>query len=69
MTSSFQEKTEAKQKEIFLFYSVMNKNKRLDLKDILSKSILKKEHSHKINGRWKNQYIDLDLISEIKPVF
>lgn len=47
----------------------MNKNKRLDLKDILSKSILKKEYSHKINGRSENQYIDLDLISEIKPVF
>ena len=69
MTSSFQEITEVKQKDIFLFYSVMNKNKRLDLKDILSKSILKKEYSHKINGRWENQYIDLDLIPEIKPVF
>ena len=69
MTSSFQEITEVKQKDIFLFYSVMNKNKRLDLKDILSRSILKKEYSHKINGRWENQYIDLDLISEIKPVF
>ena len=47
----------------------MNKNKRLSLKDILSKSILKREYSHKINGRWENQYIDLDLIPEIKPVF
>ena len=47
----------------------MNKDKRIDLKDILSRSILKKEYSHKINGRWENQYIDLDLISEIKPVF
>ena len=25
--------------------------------------------SHKINGRWENQYIDLDLIPGIKPVF
>tara|TARA_Y100000287_G_scaffold148555_1_gene123661 strand:+ start:120 stop:671 length:552 start_codon:yes stop_codon:yes gene_type:complete len=47
----------------------MNKDKRLYLKNILSKSILKKEFSHKINGRWENQYIDLDLIPEIKPVF
>ena len=47
----------------------MNKNKRHDLKDILSISILEKEYSHKINGRWENQYIDLDLILEIKPVF
>ena len=69
MTSSFQEITEVKQKDIFLFYSAMNTNKRLDLKDILSKSILKKEYSHKINGRWENQYIDLDLLPEIKPVF
>ena len=47
----------------------MDKNKRHDLKDILSISILEKEYSHKINGRWENQYIDLDLILEIKPVF
>ena len=47
----------------------MNKDKRLYIKNILSKSILKKEFSHKINGRWENQYIDLDLIPEIKPVF
>ena len=47
----------------------MNKDKRLYLKNILSKSILKKEFSHKVNGRWENQYIDLDLIPEIKPVF
>ena len=47
----------------------MNKDKSLYLKNILSKSILKKEFSHKINGRWENQYIDLDLIPEIKPVF
>ena len=69
MTSSFQEITELKQKDIFLFYSPINKDKRLYLKDILSKSTLKKEYSHKINGRWENQYIDLDLISEIKPIF
>ena len=68
MTSSFREITELKQKDIFLFYSLMNKDKRLYLKNILSKSILKKEFSHKINGRWENQYIDLDLIPEIKPV-
>ena len=47
----------------------MNKDKRIHLKNILSKSTLKKEYSHKINGRWENQYIDLDLIPEIKPVF
>ena len=46
----------------------MNKDRRLYLKNILSKSTLKKEFSHKINGRWENQYIDLDLIPEIKPV-
>ena len=47
----------------------MNKDRRLYLKNILSKSTLKKQFSHKINGRWENQYIDLDLIPEIKPVF
>ena len=69
MTGSFQEITEVKQNDIFLFHSVLNNNKRLNLKNILSKSILKKKYSHKINGRWENQYIDLDLIPEIKPVF
>ena len=68
MTSSFQDIIELKQKDIFLFYSLMNKDKRLYLKNILSKSTLIKEFSNKINGRWENQYIDLDLIPEIKPV-
>ena len=68
MTSSFQDIIELKQKDIFLFYSLMNKDRRLYLKNILSKSTLKKQFSHKINGRWENQYIDLDLIPEIKPV-
>ena len=69
MTSSFQDIIELKQKDVFFFYSLINKDKRLHLKNILSKSTLKKEYSHKINGRWENQYIDLDLIPEIKPVF
>ena len=69
MTSSFQDIIELKQKDVFFFYSLMNKDKRIHLKNILSKSTLKKEYSHKINGRWENQYIDFDLISEIKPVF
>ena len=33
--------TKLKQKDIFLFYPLMNKNKRLDLKNILSKTTLK----------------------------
>tara|TARA_B100000035_G_C20612976_1_gene384811 strand:- start:221 stop:436 length:216 start_codon:yes stop_codon:yes gene_type:complete len=52
-----------------LFFSLINNDKRLNLKEILSKSTLEREYSHKINGRWENQYIDLDLISAIKPVF
>ena len=68
MTSSFQDIIELKQKNVFFFYSLMNKEKRIHHKNILSKSTLKKEYSHKINGRWENQYIDLNLIPEIKPV-
>ena len=52
-----------------MFYPLINKNKRPDHKNILSNSILEKAYSNKINGRWENQYIDLDLIPKIKPVF
>tara|TARA_B100000989_G_scaffold120458_2_gene88822 strand:- start:956 stop:1594 length:639 start_codon:yes stop_codon:yes gene_type:complete len=66
--NSFPDTIELKRKDIFLFYPPMNKDERLYIKNILSKSTLEKQFSHKINGRWENQYIDLDLIPEIKPV-
>ena len=45
--------------------------------DVDSESILKGMHdnsksihySHKINGRWENQYLDIHLVPEIKTVF
>ena len=67
--SSFQEITELKRKNILSFYPSIDKEKRLDLKDVLLNSTLKKKYSHKINGRWENQYLDLDLIPEIKSIF
>ena len=69
MTNSFQEITEQKRKDIFLFYLPINKDERLGLKKILFNPKLEKAYSHKINGRWENQYVDLDFIPEIKPVF
>ena len=36
--------------------------------DVLIKSNIKKQYSHRINGRWENQYISIDLIPEIKCV-
>ena len=67
--SSFQEITELKRKNILSFYLLNDKEKRLVLKDVLLNSTLEKKYSHKINGRWENQYIDLDLIPEIKSIF
>ena len=69
MISDFHERNELTQQNIFLFYSLINKKIRLQIKDILVDSSFEKEYSHKINGRWENQYIDLDLIPEIKPIF
>ena len=67
--NSFQEINQLKQKNILLSYPSFDKEKRLDLKDVLLNSTLEKKYSHKINGRWENQYIDLDLIPEIKSIF
>ena len=67
--NNFQEINQLKQKNILLFYPPFDKEKRLDLKDALLNVTLEKKYSHKINGRWENQYIDLDLIPEIKPIF
>ena len=69
MISNVHERTELKWKDILLFYPSVSKKVRLQIKDILLNSTLEKGYSHKINGRWENQYIDLDLISEIKPIF
>ena len=37
--------------------------------DVLTKSNIKKQYSHRINGRWENQYISIDLVPEIKTIF
>ena len=69
MISNFHERIELRWKDIFLLYPSISKKVRLQIKDLLLNSTLEKGYSHKINGRWENQYLDLDLISEIKPVF
>ena len=37
--------------------------------DVLTKSNIKKQYSHRINGRWENQYISIELVPEIKIIF
>jgi len=37
--------------------------------DVLTNPNTKKEYSHKINGRWENQYLNIDLVPELKSIF
>lgn len=37
--------------------------------DVLIKSNIKKQYSHRINGRWENQYVSIDSVPEIKTIF
>ena len=53
---------------IFESYLRISKNFKKKIIGILANPNLKKEYSHKINGRWENQYLDIDLMPEIKVI-
>ena len=53
---------------IFENYLRISKNFKKKIIEILANPKLKKEYSHKINGRWENQYLDIDLMPEIKVI-
>ena len=45
------------------------KNLKFNIIDALKKSDIKKQYSHKINGRWENQYLNIDSVPELKSIF
>ena len=54
---------------VFESYPKIPNTFNLKIIDVLTKSDIKKQHSHMINGRWENQYISIDLVPEIKTIF
>ena len=56
-------------KSIFESYPKIPNTFNLKINDVLTKSNIKKQYSHRINGRWENQYISIDLVPEIKIIF
>ena len=56
-------------KIVFESYPRITKKFRKKIIDVLTKSNCEKEYSHRIKGRWENQYLDIDLVPDIKTIF